>query len=254
MKIAAYCALHYGAQYLEWAIRSVIDFVDSYHIFYTPHPSHGTQTRKSLPAGEDRDTLRTIAAMYGNDVIWHDVDKFYQEGDHRDYCIEYLAHEGCDLIIWNDADEVWDPDVLSDAMDFAITGSARDYRTHAMHFWRGVNWVCYDEAMPVRLIKPSGDGVAYVPGRGFYHFGYAQSEMLLQYKMTIHGHRAEIRRNWFPIYRDWKGPEDTPRCGVHPTCECDDKTGKAFWTPVPFNRFDIDHLIGDHPYFCDEII
>lgn len=254
MKVLAYCALHYGQEWLEWTIRSVIDFVDEYHVFYTPHPSHGTRTDKSLPDGEDRETLRAIALSF-DDVVWHDVTQFYQEGDHRDYCVNVLSQMGADLILWQDADEIWDPDVLSDAMDWVMARDYRDNRVHAMHFWKGLNWVCYDECMPVRFIKPgAGQREGYVPGRGFYHMGYAQSAMLIQYKMTIHGHRAELKRNWFPVYRDWKGPEDTPECGVHPTNGCDDKTHKPFWNPVPFVRFDIEHLVGDHPYFVDELI
>lgn len=257
MKISAYCALLYGQEWLEWAILSVVDLVDDYHVFYTPHPSHGTQTRKSLPDGEDRETLRDIAKSMG--AIWHDVDQFYHEGHHRDYCRDQLFEHGADLVVWNDADEVWDPDVLSDAMDWAMAYGkdgqhALEYRTHALHFWRGVNWVCRDACMPVRLLRRDGVGEAYVPGMGFYHFGYAQSEMLIQYKMTIHGHRSELKRNWFPVYKDWKGPEDTPKCGVHPTNGCDDKTGKAFWVPEPYSRYDIKDLIGDHPYFSDELV
>lgn len=252
--IQAYCGLHYGAEWLEWAIRSVIDFVDLYHIFYTLHPSHGHTTKVSLPEKESRDHLRAIAAMFGNEVIWHDVDQFWQEGHHRDYCVNQLTGAGADLIAWNDADEVWEPDVLCDLIDFAEEGTARDYHVHCMHFWKSVNWVCYDQAMPVRIIKPSGQGEAFIPGRGFYHFGYAQSSMLVNYKSKIHGHRAEWRRNWWgQIYNTWD-PNKTYKCGVHPTCECDDKTGKPFWTPVPFDRYDIEHLIGDHPYFNDEII
>lgn len=254
MNIQAYCALHYGAEWLEWAIRSVIDFVDRYHIFYTPHPSHGQSTTMTVPDKESRDALRAIAAIYGNEVVWHDVDHLWNEGDQRDYCVQQLASAGSDIVVWNDADEVWDPDVLCECLDAVAAGSAKDYRVHAMHFWKSVNWVCYDDCMPVRFIKPSGSGEAFLPGQGFYHFGYAQSSMLVAYKSKIHGHRNEWRRNWWgTIYNKWE-PGQSHKCGVHPTNECDDKTGKPFWTPVPFDRYDIEDLIGDHPYFSDEII
>jgi len=249
MKIVAYCGLHYGREWLKWAIRSVEPLVDEYHIFYTPHPSHGSITNTKLPDGESRDELKAIADGF-DIVVWHDVDQFWQEGTHRDYCVNYLTQQGADLIVWNDSDEVWDLDVLSEALDFAWENDARDYRTHALHFWCGVNWVCRDACMPVRIIKPSGKGDGYIPGMGFYHFGYAQSTILVLYKSKIHGHRAEFRRNWYPIYRDWKFGKKH-KCGVHPTNGCDDKTGKPFWRPEPFNRFDVEHLIGDHPYFED---
>lgn len=245
----AYCGLHYGQEWLEFAIRSVEPLVDEYHVFYTDHPSHGSTTDMTKPEGEDRETLKRIAESF-DCVVWHDVDQFWQEGQHRDYCVHYLTQRGADLILWNDADEVWDLDVLSDALEFAWENPYKEYRTHAMHFWCGVNHVCMDECMPVRIIKPSGEGEGYVPGRGFYHFGYAQSAMLILYKSKIHGHRGEWRPGWFPIYRDWS-PDKTYECGVHPTNACDDN-GKPFWTPVPFDRYDLEELIGDHPYFKDE--
>lgn len=250
MKILAYCSLHYGVEWLEWAIRSVEPLVDEFHIFYTPHPSHGHRTRMTIPEGESREVLKSIADGF-DIVVWHDVDKFWQEGDHRDYCVEVLTELGADLILWVDADEVWDLDVLAEALDFAAAGTARNYLVHASHFWCGVNDICYDDCMPVRIIKPSGTGDAFIPGMGFYHFGYAQSEMIVLYKSKIHGHRNDWRKNWFSMYKGW-APGKTYKCGVHPTNECDDKTGKPFWTPVPFNRYDIEHLIGDHPYFKDE--
>jgi len=74
------------------------------------------------------------------------------------------------------------------------------------------------------------------------------------YKMSIHGHIAELRKDWKFLYQEWKGPEDTPRCGVHPTNECDSKTGRAFWTPEPFDRQELYHLVGDHPYFTDKLV
>lgn len=250
MNIQAYCALHYGQEWVEFAIRSVEPLIDRFHVFYTDHPSHGYHTKMTKPEGESREVLHAIASDF-DCVEWHDVNQFWQEGDHRDYCVDYLAKRGADLILWVDADEVWDLDVLAEALDFAASHDARDYCVHAVHFWCGVNHVCLDECMPVRIIKPSGSGTAYIPGRGFYHFGYAQSQMLVLYKSKIHGHRAEWRKNWFFIYKDWE-PGKEYECGVHPTNECDDKTGKPFWTPVPFDRYDIKHLIGDHPYFTDE--
>jgi len=253
MKILAYCGLHYGAEWLPWAIQSVIPLVDEYHIFYSSHPSHGHNTDMAIPKGESRTILHSLAVQFGK-VVWHDVDQFWNEGEHRDYCVEHLTRMGADLIIWNDADEVWDLDVLADAIDYAASHDYRRYRTHALHFWCGVNWVCMDNAMPVRIIKPTGhDGEGYIPGKGFYHFGYAQSQMLVLYKSKIHGHRNDWRRGWWrDIYCDWQPGKAYP-CGVHPTCACD-SNGKPFWTPHDFCRWDIEDLIGDHPYFSDERI
>jgi hypothetical protein len=252
MEIYAYTALHYGAEYLEHAIRSTELYADKHYVFYTSHPSHGYQTKSTIPEHEREGVLKEIVESF-NHTVWLKEERFFQEGRQRDYCADYLASQGADLILWQDADEIWDLDNLDPILRFAWDGTHRDTRVHAAHFWKGLNWVCMDACMPVRVINPSGDGEGYAHGAGFWHMGYAISQVTMLYKWKIHGHKGELRRNWYPIYRDWEGPEDTPKCGVHPTNGCSDD-GKPFWVPEPFDRHHIEHLLGDHPYFSDEFV
>ena len=251
MKIASLTVLHYGREWLEWALRAVEPFVDESHIFYTPHPSHGQRTKSPCP--DSREELHDIASFFPN-VHWHDVDQFWVEGEHRDYAKAKCFDAGADLILVVDADEVWDPDYLDQAIQQAYDGPEAEYMSRvAGHFWRGVNWVCHDECVPVRLFK-HGVGLFYLEGPGFWHFGYAISNVTMLYKLKIHGHRAELRERWYPdVYRDWD-PEIVYKCGVHPTNECDSTTGKSFWTPEPFDRNEVAHLIGDSPYFNDDYV
>ncbi len=41
MNIHSYTIVHYGADYLGYALKSIYDNVDQMHVIYTPHPSHG---------------------------------------------------------------------------------------------------------------------------------------------------------------------------------------------------------------------
>jgi hypothetical protein len=243
VNLQAYYILHYGKEWLEWSLKSVRPFVDRVHIFYTPHPSHGTQT-KSRKCPDSRTDLYEIAAPF--DVVWHDVDQFYQEGQHRDHAVQVCTDDGADLVMVVDGDEVWDPDDLSETVGMIAGRPERSFGVRVQgHFWRGVNWVCRDACMPIRFINPHGEGTTYdFAGPGFYHFGYAQSKNLVAYKMSIHGHRSEIRPNWF-VYRfsRWE-PGITD---VHPT-------NVNFWNPEAYDRNLIAHLIGDHPYFNDEMV
>lgn len=74
MNIQSYTVLHYGADYLPYALRSVYDQVDQLHIIYTPQPSHGYQT--DTPPPETRDELIKAAYTYDpdNKINWYDVD------------------------------------------------------------------------------------------------------------------------------------------------------------------------------------
>lgn len=242
MNLIAYSIAHYGKEWLEWSLRSVTPFVDEMHIFYTPHPSHGTQAR-TRQCPDTRQDLRDIACEF--DVVWHDVAQFYQEGAHRDHAVKVCTDAGADTILVVDSDEVWDPDDLEVALGKVVGQPERNFGVEVnAHFWRGVNWVCRDKCSPIRFINPSGQGTAYIGLPGFYHFGYAQSIRLVAYKMAIHGHRSEIRPRWFTTrFSRWEpGVND-----VHPTNE-------KFWNPEPFDRDLIAHLIGDHPYFNDELV
>lgn len=239
MKIIASYILHYGKEWLYWSMRSVAPFVDKIRVFYTPKPSHGHGTELACPDSENE--LFYIAGEFG--AVWH-KGTYMHEGEHRDFAIKACVDAGADLILVVDADEIWDPDVLSNALTQACEGNAYAWRVHASHFWRSVNWICYDEAMPVRIIKPSGHGEGYVIGPGFWHFGYAQSPELMRYKMSIHGHKNELRPGWFEEkFLGWK-----PGMGdVHPT-------NRDFWNSEPFDRQKLVDLIGDHPYYKDGII
>ena len=81
-KVAAVTALHYGIDYLEDAIKSVIDAVDEFHILYSARPCHTVQTDEPCP--ESREELYQIAERAaGSKLIWHDGN-WLHEGQQRD--------------------------------------------------------------------------------------------------------------------------------------------------------------------------
>jgi len=252
MKIVSLTVLHYGREWLEWALRAIYPFVDEMHVFYTPHPSHGhRETRHKCP--DSQEELYDIVASFPNSR-WHIVRQFWNEGPHRDYAKQACFDSGADMILVVDADEVWDPDDLDDSINEAA-GKPGIYKSRIRgNLWKGLGWVCRDELMPDRIVVPGSNEPRYLSGGGFWHFGYAVAVQTVIYKMSIHGHRNEIRPDWTYLYQEWKGPEDTPECGVHPTNGCDSRTGRGFWIPEAFDRKEIEHLVGDHPYFDEELV
>lgn len=85
MRVESYTILHYGLDYVGSALRSVYDHVDTIHVVYSAHPSHGTQTNLTPP--DSREDLMAAALDVGPKVQWHDVDRFWTEGPHRDYAL-----------------------------------------------------------------------------------------------------------------------------------------------------------------------
>jgi hypothetical protein len=245
MKIESYVALHYGADYLPYALRSVAPHVDRIHVVYSPHPSHGTQTR--VPPPETRAELHAAATTAGPKVRWHDVNRYYHEGHHRDYALSLC--EGSDLALVVDADEVWDGEVLERALRHAYDANhARQWLVNFTTPWRSFSWVVRDNMWPVRIHdfrqaqhRPDGSqSVAYIPKElgPIWHFGYAIRTSILQYKMRCHGHVAEWRPNWFEEkWLPWPPVDD-----CHPTCE-------RTWYPEPLDRMLLPALMRGHPFW-----
>lgn len=245
MKVISYTIVHYGADYISWAIRSIYNQVDEAHIFYTPTPSHGHQT--DVPPPETRDQIRRAAYSYDpdNKIRWFDFNGITNEGPQRDKAVEMVTAAGADLILVVDVDEIWSEATLQRAIDFVWTANrARNWLINFTHLWRSFNWCCRDDGWPVRFIDTRHDGkeVGYVP-KDFgeiYHFGYCIRDAILEYKIKIHGHKADFRQNWLDEkWRQWQ-----PGVGdVHPTNE------KNFWTPEPFDKKKLPGFMAGHPFY-----
>ncbi len=250
--ISACYIVHYGAEWLKWSLRSIIEHVDNVHIFYTPFPSHGHATDLICPESK-QDITNSIKGWFNySDFHWHDCGKFAHEGEHRTFAVETCTQQGADIVLVVDADELWDYDVLHRALIAARNIDMRVFRIGMRHYWRSLKWVCDDQAMPTRIIKPHiqpsdeyyfGDDIGKV-----HHMGYAQSEAIIKYKMDIHGHKNEWRKEWYEDkFLAWaKGYVDD----VHPT-------NLHYWTPTrvdPATNKELDILCNDHPYRNLEII
>lgn len=248
MKIVAYFVLHYGAEYLAWSVRSVQECVDEFVFVYSPRPTFGHDTKLECPDTEEQ-LQKEAYRFLKKPAIWY-RGTWARETDHRFKALELAVKQGADLILWVDADELWDPQTLSQALQTCARRPEKQIRVRFVHFWRSFNWVCEDPMMPTRIINPNGKGEWYLAPQDcpVLHFGYAQSPRTIQYKQDIHGHKGEWRLGWFEKkFLGWQPEmEDT-----HPTCD------GGFWTPQPASiRLEqkTQQLLHDHPYFGLDLI
>lgn len=246
MRVNSYTVLHYGKDYLSYALRSVAPVVDRSFVFYTNHPSHGHAT--DLPPIETRDELMSsIPADEWDKVTWVDTNEFWHEGQQRDFALR-VASEKADLVLVVDYDEVWHYDVLRNVLNHVWEeNKARQWLINFTHCWRSFNYVCRDDAWPVRIIDTRHDeGVAYV-SREFgpiYHMGYAISDKVMQYKLSCHGHKDELRPGWLEEkWQAWPPVEDS-----HPT-NGRKTDGTGWWNPEPFDKWQLPEVMMNHPYF-----
>lgn len=243
--IAAYTALHYGSPYLEWAMRSVLPWVDKYYILYSAQGSHGTRNGRRLPDTESRENLQWIASQAaGRKLVWIDGD-WTHEGQQRDSIYYYT--QAMEMILVVDYDEIWPESTVDQAIKWVQGTSSRRYRLPMVHFWRSFRrCVLHDPAYPVRVLKPGGDDhecTLHTPP--IAHLGYAIPTWLLDYKMTIHGHRAQWRTDI-----DWR----TEKWLANAQEDCH-PVGSDYWNPEPVNPLDyLPHWMVQHRWYQAEVI
>ncbi len=257
MIIASY-VLHYGKEHLAWSIRSIQDQVDAIQILYSPRPSFSYQS--DVPCPESEEELKAEAHRFlrpGKKLYW-DSGTWPSEGAHRDQAMGMASLRGASLILVVDADELWDPVELRFQLDAASRAPERDTLVPFVHFWRSFNYICSDPSRPVRIVRPSGVGLRYSDQwRPVLHYGYAQSEAIVRYKIAIHGHRGEWRPEWLAEkFLAWS-PDAPAMKDVHPTCGWNSSFNDYFWNvrPVdPPTKMVADPLVFDHPYRVVEVI
>lgn len=250
MKTIAYSALHYGREYLGYAIKSVIDYVDEYWVLYSAIGSHGFLT--NTPCPDTREELYWIAQQVaGNKLHWVD-GTWAHEGLQRDSITKHCPD--ADVIIVLDADEVWPSTMIQQAIMRASLQMRSKMRAPMVHFWRSFyRAVLHDPAYPIRVIcpkaldKPEGTlDDTYTEKQLFVaHMGYAQRPAIVEYKLLTHGHRNELRTDidWFKERYMANAQED-----CHPV-------GSEYWNPVSVNPWDyMPAFMENHPYSQMEVI
>lgn len=240
MKTMAFVCLHYGSDYLGYAIRSVYDFVDRVLVLYAEKPSHGHAG--GLTNYDTASKLMEAAFQFGdpeNKIQWI-VGQWANEGAHRNAALTYARKERAQAILVVDADEVWHPEAVEPTLKFAWDNSARICRARMIHFWRSFSHICTDAMTQERviLVDRSPGEFSYAPmDKPICHMGYARKPDDVKYKISIHGHKGEWRGDWFEKkFMAWPPPPD-----LHPTCV-------DTWNAQPYDKALLPEILKSHPY------
>jgi hypothetical protein len=250
MKVISYTALHYGSDYLGYAIRSVIDHVDQHWILYSDVGSHGHRTDAVNP--DTREQLMDIAIEAAGDKLGWIDGKWDYEGAQRE-TIHQIAADA-DVILVVDADEVWSEDLVKTSLSYIRgMGLTRNIRLPIIHYWRSFyRCVLHDPAFPIRIILPKNTrqsepltlGYGQINGQ-INHFGYAQRPAIVEYKHHTHGHKGEWRKDvdWFNDIFMANRQTDT-----HPV-------GSEYWNPEAVDPWQyLPDFMRQHPFANMETI
>lgn len=240
-KIIAYCAIHYGGEYLKEAIQAVHPYVEKIYMMYSEKPSYGYGT--DVPCPETEEELKAIAKAASDKVIWMKIEAAH-EGIHRG--IIHKHADGYDGILAFDADEVYDN--LGETLKQCLASPYRylGFRGY-INFWKSFNYACYDGFTPIRYINLNSPGGNDVVDATVYHFSTAQRMEIMRYKLLIHGHKAEIRPGWLEdIYQAWV-PGMVIDKGLH-------LVSFDLWQAVPFDKTRMPDALKAHANYDKEVI
>ncbi len=246
MKTLAFTVCLYGKEYLRQAIESVQKNVDEHLIAYTSIPSFGYST--DLPNPDTKAELKAICDDY-NHVTWMDVTgRAKAENIHRDFGISYGRENKYDIILVVDSDEVWVPERVQEAIDYAYKSKAGNFKMRGSQWvtlWKSFNEYVTDGFAPVRLFNLHNDLLRdeYFEKGFIYHMGYCISDELMNYKISCHGHRADFDRNkkWHEV--KWLNYKQGETKFLHPATE-------AYWQETkPFDKKTLPDLLKNHPNY-----
>jgi len=240
VKVISQTVLHYGSDYLGYALRSVIDHVDEAWVLYSAQGSHGHQT--SLPCPDHASTLYDIAKQATGDKLrWYSASpgQWIHENQQREY-IHTLAPDA-EIILVVDSDEVYADGLAADAIAFAQTVQVRTIRLPFIHLWRSFKrGFAHDPAYPTRvIISRYADGEITMPtDKRVWHFGYSQRSEIVRYKIETHGHKNEWRKDidWFNDRFMANAQQD-----CHPT-------NLDYWDCEDIDPSQLPSVLAEHPF------
>ncbi len=242
--VATVTCLHFGADFLQYAMRSVSDDVEQHIIMYSFVPNHG-HFDTSVPCPETHDQLAEVAFRTAPDKT-----RFFGSYDWKSEGEQFMAgwpYTDADVIVKLDADEVYPPGLLADAIAYGIEHRAREIRLPLIHMWRSFyKGFTHDPAAPGRIYLrefESGE-VTYTPPdvtERIWHYGYSLPVELMRYKVRTHGHLSEFRKDcdWLNDVYIANRQYDCHPIGSDYWMQTEDIIAPVFMMDHPFAEFEV---------------
>lgn len=246
MKVLGFLPIHYGKEYLKECLLSIRDSVDAMVVSYVYNPSHGHNTELICP--DNVNEIHSICTeILGSKLIWDEAQNYSAENIHRQVAHRYA--KGYDLILSIDADEVFEPTEIKQALEYAYHHPQRYFGIKGyINFWRSFNWACYDGFRPIRIenLRNHNSYQNLECPLTIYHFSTAQSGAIMRYKYSCFGHANEIKPNYLEeVFFKW-----TPNNNfgdLHPV-------SINLWNAVQFDKTKLPEFLKQHPNYNKDLI
>jgi hypothetical protein len=246
MKTLGFMTIHYGLEYLKESLTSIKDHVEGMVISYVHKPSHGFKTILNCP-DKAEDIRKVCEEVLGNKLIWDEAEFYGAENIHRSVAKKYS--QGFDLIFTIDADEVFEPTEINNALNYAYTHNEKYYGINGyLNFWRCFDYVCLDGFRPIRIENLNNHNSLQNLNcpLTIYHFSTAQSKAVMEYKYSCFGHANEIKADYLEkVFYKWT-PENNFG-DLHPV-------SINLWNAVKFDKNKMPDFLKKHPNFDKTLI
>jgi hypothetical protein len=277
VKIAAAFCVYNEEEYLEYAVRAILPWVDRVYLYLgqAPYNAYNPKAREeSHPDG----TQEIVDALAQADARITAVKGIWaSEVDHRNAILEACLKVGMDYYWLVDGDEVYGQDHARNILEeIRRRPEVGTFIVKCHIFWRSFSYRIPAQELawrPRRIFKltrhrrilgvPFPHPLRFVgqneinslgpvyeisPDRAvFYHFSYARSSKAMGDKFRTFSHAHEIRHEWLEgVWKRW--PQERQMTNIHPIDP--PKFPKAHLTPPS----DLPEILKRHPFYGLDII
>ena len=215
-RFAAVCVIYDDDSWLPAAVASVYKACDSIWFLVGERPWNGAASDQTALIDRLRalpDSARKIRIVRGE---WAD------EATQRNAGLKLVAQAGADYCLVLDADEIYDPAQLREAMTLVRENPQVDcWRASCLTYWKSYRYrVDPPEAIAAAVFVRTGTG-RFIENRTyqaaqsvtlppqtlvFHHMSYARSDEQILRKITTFGHAHQVVAGWYDnVWRKWDG-------------------------------------------------
>ena len=213
-RFAAVCVIYDDDSWLPAAVESVYTACDSIWFLVGERPWNGAATDQTALVARLRampDSARKIRIVRGE---WPD------EATQRNAGLKMVAEAGADYCFVLDADEIYDPAQLQQAMTLVRENPQVDcWRISCLTYWKSYRYrVDPPEAITAAVFVRTGTG-RFIDNRTyetaqyvtlppqtlvFHHMSYARTDEQILRKITTFGHAHQVVPGWYEqVWRKW---------------------------------------------------
>jgi len=217
-RFAAVCCLYDDDSWLPAVVESVYDACDSLWFLVAERPWNGA-------AADQTAVLERLQALPDPAGKFHVVrGDWPNEATQRNAGLELVRNAGAEYCVVLDADEIYDPQQLGQAMALVRENPQVDcWRASCVTYWKSYRYrIDPPEAITAAVFVRVGSGRfvenrTYAAARHaslpretlvFHHMSYARTDEQIRRKISTFGHAHQVVAGWYE--RVWRGWDADP--------------------------------------------